>query len=79
MLKHVYWNVIWEQLFKCQDEQVVLGRTLRLQQNVQHPVHDGDPHDPRFWGREYDLSLPVANTISNEPQIVTEARDWSQG
>lgn len=79
MLKHVYWNVIWEQLFKRQDEQVVLDRTLRLQQNVQHSVHDGNPHDPRFWGREYDLSLPVANTISNEPQVVTEARDWSQG
>ena len=79
MLKHVYWNVIWEQTFKRVGPQVVLDKAIRLQHNIQHPVHDSNPHDHRFLGREYDLTLPVANTISNKPPQVSEAVDWSQG
>jgi hypothetical protein len=80
MLKHFYWNVIWEQTFKRNAAgKVVLDRAVRLQQNVQHPVHTGNPRDPKFLGKEYDLTLPVSNTVSRQAARVKEALDWSQG
>jgi hypothetical protein len=81
ILKHFYWNVIWEQTFKRNGGagNVVLDRAIRLQQNVQHPVQSGNPRDPKFSGREYDLTLPVSNTVSRRPLRVIEAVDWTQG
>jgi hypothetical protein len=59
MLKYFYWNVIWEQTVKRDGAgNVVLDRATRLQQNVQHPVHSGNPRDPKFFGKEYDPTLP---------------------
>ncbi|WP_420140123.1 hypothetical protein [Sphingomonas sp.] len=80
MLKHVYWNVIWEQVFKRDHaNHVLLDRAIRLQHNIQHPVHDGNPHDRKFFGKEYDLTLPVSNVVSNRPPKILEAADWSEG
>ncbi|WP_407159103.1 hypothetical protein [Bradyrhizobium sp. STM 3557] len=80
MLKHVYWNVIWEHTFRRNGAgNVVLDRAVRLQQNVQHPVHSGNPRDPKFFGKEYDLTLPVSNTVSRQPPRIVEAADWAQG
>ncbi len=80
MLKHVYWNVIWEHTFKRDHSgAVVLDKAIRLQQNVQHPVHSGNPSDPKFKHKEFDLALPVSNTVSNAAPTIVEARDGSQG
>jgi hypothetical protein len=80
MLKHFYWNVIWEHTFKRNAAgNVVLDRATRLQQNLQHAVHSGNPRDPKFLGKEYDLTLPVSNTVSRAPARVREAADWAQG
>jgi hypothetical protein len=77
MLKHFYWNVIWEHTFKRDGAgNVVLDRATRLQQNVQHPVHSGNPRDPKFFCKEYDLTLPVSNTVSRRPPRIMEAFDW---
>lgn len=79
MLKHYYWNVIWEHTFKRDASgKVVPDRAVRLQQNVQHPVHSGNPRDPKFLGKEYSLTLPVSNTVSRQPPRKIAARDWSQ-
>lgn len=80
MLRHYYWNVIWEQTFKRDPTgAVVLDKKIRLQQNLQHGVHGGNPHDPKFSGREYDTSLPVSNTVSRREPHVIESANWSQG
>jgi hypothetical protein len=80
MLKHFYWNVIWEHTFKRNGAgNVVLDRATRLQQNVQSPTHGGNPRDPKFLGKEYNLALPVSNTVSRRTARVTEALDWGQG
>jgi hypothetical protein len=80
MLKHFYWNVIWEHTFKCNAAgNVVLDRATRLQQNVQRAIHSGNPRDPKFFGKEYSLTLPVSNTVSRAAARVTEAADWGQG
>lgn len=78
VLKHLYWNVIGEASFKRVGTAVALNRTIRLQQHVQL-VHDGDPHDHRFSGREFDLRLPYANGVVNSPPRVVDATDWAQG
>ncbi len=78
MLKHFYWNVIWEHTFKRTAAGVVLDREVRLQQNVQRPVHSGNPRDHTFFGREYDLGLPVSNTVSARAPVIKPALDWAQ-
>lgn len=79
-LRHVYWNVIWEHLFNRNAAgAVVLGKVVRLQQNVQRGVHGGNPRDSKFLGKELDLTLPISNTVSRQPPRIAEARDWSQG
>ena len=80
MLKHFYWNVIWEQKFKRDSVtgNVVVDKAIRLQQNVQRSVHNGNPRDPKFSGKEYDLTLPQSNAVSNAPPRAVYARDWSQ-
>jgi len=80
MLKHFYWNVIWEHIFKRNGAgNVVLDRATRLQQNVQTPTHSGNPRDPKFRGSEYSLRLPVSNTVSRQPPRIVQAADWAQG
>jgi len=80
MLKHFYWNVIWEHTFKRDGAgSVVLDRAIRLQQNVQHPVHSGNPWDTKFFRREYDTFLPISNTVSRAAPLIKEATDWSHG
>ncbi len=80
MLKHFYWNVIWEHTYqRDRAGNVVLNREIRLQHNVQQPVQSGNPRDSKFFGREYDLTLPISNTISRRAPQITQARDWSQG
>lgn len=80
MLKHVYWNVIWEHTFKRdQFNHVLPDKAVRLQQNIQHPVHSGNPLDQKFFGKEYDLTLPVSNTVSNKPAKTHVVKDGSQG
>jgi len=81
MLKHFYWSVVWEQKFKRDaiTGKVVVDQAIRLQQNVQRPPRNGNPIDPRFFGREYDLSLPISNAVSKSDARVVQARDWSQG
>jgi len=80
MLKHFYWNVIWEHTFKRNAAgTVVLDKAIRLQQNVQSHIHSGNPGDPKFFGKEYDLTLPVSNTVSRRPALVKEVLDWGQG
>lgn len=80
LLKHFYWNVIWEHTFKRDGAgKVVLDKAIRLQQNVQTPTHTGNPHDPKFFGKEFKLTLPVSNTISRRAPRIVQARDWSQG
>jgi hypothetical protein len=79
MLKHFYWNVIWEHTFKRDGAgKVVLDRATRLQQNVQTPAHSGNPRDPKFIGKEFSLALPVSNTVSRRAPRVKEAVDWGQ-
>ena len=58
---------------------VVLDRAVRLQQNVQRPVHSGNPHDRKFYGKEYNLTLPVSNTVSRQAPRIVEATDWKEG
>ncbi|HTT17904.1 MAG TPA: hypothetical protein VMG82_03100 [Candidatus Sulfotelmatobacter sp.] len=77
MLMHFYWNVRWEQMFAVDGTgKVVAGRTVHLQHNIQRPVHTGNPMDRRFHGKEFDLSLPVSNTVSRQPHRVHPAADW---
>jgi hypothetical protein len=79
MLKHFYWNVIWEQTFKRNGAGgVVLDRATRLQQNVQKPTHSGNPRDPKFLGKEYSLHLAVSNTVSRKAPRIAQALDWAQ-
>jgi hypothetical protein len=80
MLKHFYWNVIWEHTFKhALAGNVIVDRMIRLQQNVQRLIHSGNPHDPKFFNKEYSLHLPVSNTVSRQPPRIVQAPDWSQG
>jgi hypothetical protein len=58
---------------------VILDRAIRLQQNVQRPVHSGNPHDPKFFGKEYNLGLPVSNTVSRQAPVIRPALNWAQG
>ena len=77
LLKHFYWNVRWEQMFTVDGSgKVVAGRTIHLQQNIQRPTHSGNPMDRRFYGREYDLSLPISLEVSRRPHRVHSASDW---
>jgi hypothetical protein len=77
MLKHVYWNVQFDQMFTVDGSgNVTPGRTILLQHNIQHPVHSGNPMDRRFHGKEYDLTLPVSNTVSRRLPHVLSATDW---
>ncbi|MCL2713759.1 MAG: hypothetical protein FWD68_03965 [Alphaproteobacteria bacterium] len=79
VLMHFYWNVIWEHTFRRDSTgKVVADRAIRLQQNVQHP-HAGNPHDSKFFGREFDLHLPVSNLVSRAQPRVVGAVDWGQG
>lgn len=79
MLRHFYWNVIWEHTFKRNGAgNVVLDKMIRLQQNVQRGVHGGNPGDPKFRGKEYDLTLPISNTVSRRPPRKHRAADWSE-
>ena len=76
MLKHFYWNVIWEWLFKVDGSgKVVVDRALRREHNIQS-VQTGNPMDPRFHGKEFNLSLPVSNTVSRRPPLKFAAADW---
>ena len=80
MLKHFYWNVIWEHTFKRDAAgKVVLDKVSRLQQNVQKPPHSGNPRDGKFFGKEYSLALPVSNTVSRQAPRIVQAMDWAQG
>jgi hypothetical protein len=80
MLKHFYWNVIWEHTFRRDGTgTVVLDKAVRLQQNVQRPAHTGNPKDPKFFGREFDLTLPVSNTVSRRPPHIHAVANWGQG
>jgi hypothetical protein len=77
MLMHFYWNVRWEQMFTVDGTgNVVAGLVVHMQQNIQRPAHTGNPMDHRFHGKEYDLSLPVSNTVSRRPHHVHAAPDW---
>jgi len=76
MLKHFYWNVIWEQIFKRNGTSVVVDRAIRLEQNVQH-VQNGN--DPKFFGKEYDTTLPISNKLSKEQPKIIPALDWRYG
>lgn len=77
MLRHFYWNVRWEQMFNVDGTgKVVAGRTVHMQHNIQRPVHTGNPMDHRFHGKEYDLTLPVSNTVTRRPPRVHAAPDW---
>lgn len=76
LLMHFYWNVIWEWLFKVDGSgQVVVDRALRKGHNIQS-VQTGNPMDRRFHGKEFDLSLPVSNTVSRRPPRKVAAADW---
>jgi hypothetical protein len=77
MLMHFYWNIRWEQMFTVDGSgKVVAGRAVHLQHNIQRPAHTGNPIDRHFQGKEYDLSLPVSNTVSRRPHHVHPAPDW---
>ena len=77
LLKHVYWNVRWEQMFVVDRAgTVVPGRMIHLQHNIQHPVHSGSSMDHRFRGKEFDLSLPISLVVSARDPRVTAAADW---
>jgi len=80
MLKHFYWNAIWEQKFRRESitGTVVVDQAIRLQHNMQRPARDGNPYDSKFIGKEYDLTLPISETVSNAPAKTVNARDWSQ-
>jgi hypothetical protein len=79
MLMHFYWNIRWEQMFTVDGTgNLVKGRTVHLQHNIQRPAHSGSPMDSRFQGKEYDVSLPVSNTVSRRPHRVHPAPDWRQ-
>jgi hypothetical protein len=80
ILKHFYWNVIWEHTFKVDGSgSVVLDKAVRLQHNMQRPAHSGSPNDPKFTGKEFDLTLPVSNTVSRRAPLKFGAADWRQG
>jgi hypothetical protein len=77
MLMHFYWNIRWEQMFAVDGSgKVVPGRTILREHNIQRPAHTGNPMDKRFHGKEYDLSLPVSNTVSRRPHHTHPAPDW---
>ena len=78
-LKHCYWNVRWEANFTRNAAGIpVMNRTADLLQlNVQRRIHSGSPSDPRFRGRETNMSLPVANNVAVAAARIRSARDWS--
>ena len=77
LLKHFYWNVRWEQMFVVgRSGGVVAGKTIHLQHNIQRHVHSGSSMDHRFRGKEFDLSLPTSNIVSNRAPRVSAAPDW---
>jgi hypothetical protein len=79
LLMHFYWNIRWEQMFTVDGAgDIVKGRTVHLQHNIQRPAHSGSPMDSRFQGKEYDVSLPVSITVSERPHRVHPAPDWRQ-
>ncbi len=81
LLKHFYWNLIWELTFKriLGGRDYVPDRLIRMQQNLQRPARSGNPHDTKFFGKEYDLTLPVSNTVSNQAPRKVSVGDWGQG
>ncbi|HTK76766.1 MAG TPA: hypothetical protein VL371_15980 [Gemmataceae bacterium] len=77
ILKHFYWNCIWEHTFKVDGSgNVVPDKAIRLQHNIQRPAHSGSPNDPKFNGKEFDVKLPVSLTVSNKPALKFPAADW---
>jgi hypothetical protein len=77
ILKHFYWNIIWEHTFKLDGSgNVVPDKAIRLQHNIQRPARSGSPNDPKFNGKEFDLTLPVSLTVSNKPPLKFHAPDW---
>ena len=75
MLKHVYWNVIWEHTFKRDAAgNVIPDRAIRLEQNVQKQVQSGSPNDPKFTGKEFDTTLPISNSVTRRPPKIIESR-----
>lgn len=79
MLKHFYWNVIWDHMFKRDATgNVSVDRKIRLKQHVQHQIHTGNPRDPIFFGKEYSLKLPISSNVSRRAPHVREAADWAE-
>jgi hypothetical protein len=77
--QYFYWNIRWEQMFAVDGAgNIVKGRTVHLQHNIQRPAHSGSPMDSRFQGKEYDTSLPVSSTVTDRPHRVHPASDWRQ-
>jgi hypothetical protein len=77
ILKHFYWNIIWEHKFKVDGTgAVVLDKAIRLQHNIQRPAHSGSPNDAKFKGKEFDVSLPVSLAVTNQPPVKFPATDW---
>jgi len=80
ILKHFYWNCIWEHTFKRDGSgTIVADKAIRLQHNMQRPAHSGSPNDRKFAGKEFDLTLPVSNTVSRQPPHKFYATDWRHG
>jgi hypothetical protein len=77
VLKHFYWNVICEHTFTVDRAgAVVPDQPIRMQHNIQKPVHSGSPNDKKFSGKEFDVTLPVSNTVSRLPPHKFYATDW---
>jgi hypothetical protein len=77
-LKHFYWNVRWEALFQRDAMNIPqITRIVHFQLNIQHTVHSGTSSDPRFRGREADMTLPISNVVSGHPPRIRTARNWS--
>jgi len=92
ILKHFYWNVIWEQYFKSNNSspfgssttlQPVVpdpAKRARLEQNTS-PVRDGYPRDSRFPSFHPSLagirSLPISRVVTTHAQPkISYAPDW---
>ena len=79
-LKHFYWNVRWEAIFRPDAAGNPTVREARLQEmNIQRHVHSGLANDSRFKGKEFDMHIPISNDVSRRPARTFPATDWGEG
>ena len=80
MLKHFFWNVLWEWLFTVDSNGMVVPERSLKDHGKGHNIDrvlEGKPMHPRFSGKELDLSLPVSKVVTGRPHRFHPAPDWA--